>query len=413
MTASVSGQIRHQPGGYRFVIAGLILAAHLCLGLNLFAVSPILPLIIEDYAISHRAASLLVAMTLLVAAVFGLPSGLLATRLGLKATFTLAWLSIGMLALSSFAPNYPALLTLRLLSGFGGALVLTATGPLLVSWFHPREVVLMNGLNTALLSLGIAVSVAGAAPLAGAIGWENALTAFGSLGVLGTIAWVVLGRDSRGASPLERIALRQAPRVLNQRPIILLMLADAGVLVQYTAMTAWLPTFFFESRNMSLSQAGFVSGLLPFVGVFGVLLGGTLPLRFPSPRLFLVVPGVMVVLGGLGTFLFENTIATYAGLALLGLGSWLYVPTLLSMSMSLVDRDPAKVAVVWGAIITFSGLAMFASPILVGFIRDISNSFYPGFWVSWIAAWMLLISGLLIPAGPVGSQIQAEKVSEP
>ena len=251
------------------------------------------------------------------------------------------------------------------------------------------------------------------APLAEAIGWKTALTAFGCLGVVGAVAWIAFGRDSPGASPLERISLRQVPGILNRRPIILLLMADAGVLVQYTALTAWLPTFFFESRNMSLSQAGLVSGLLPFVGVFGVLLGGTLPLRFPSPRLFLLVPGVMVILGGLGSFLLENTLATYAGLALLGLGSWLYVPTLLSLSMSLVDRDPAKVAVVWGSLITFSGFAMFASPILVGVLRDASDSFYPGFLISWLAAWMLLVSGLLISVGPVGSRRQAEGVKSP
>ena len=400
------GESRHQPDAYRYVIAGLILSAHLCLGLNLFAVSPVLPLIIQDYSISSTAASLLVAVTLLVAAAVGLPGGLITIRLGMKISLALAWLSMGILALSVFAPNYPTLLLLRLLSGFGGALVLTATGPLLVAWFRPTEVVLMNGLNTAVLSLGVAISVGGVAPLAELIGWKTALTVFGGLGVVGGVAWLALGRDSPGASPLERISLKQVPGILNRRPIILLLMADAGVLVQYTALTAWLPTFFFESRNMSLSQAGLVSGLLPFVGVFGVLLGGVLPLRFPSPRLFLLVPGVMVILGGLGSFLLENTLATYAGLALLGLGSWLYVPTLLSLSMSLVDRDPAKVAVVWGSLITFSGFAMFASPILVGFSRDASDSFYPGFLISWMAAWMLLVSGLLISVGPAGNRRQ-------
>ena len=36
---------------YRFVIAGLLLLANLVLGLNLFAASPIVPLIIEDYGV--------------------------------------------------------------------------------------------------------------------------------------------------------------------------------------------------------------------------------------------------------------------------------------------------------------------------------------------------------------------------
>ena len=43
---------------YRFVIAGLLLLANLVLGLNLFAASPIVPLIIEDYGVSRAAAGL-------------------------------------------------------------------------------------------------------------------------------------------------------------------------------------------------------------------------------------------------------------------------------------------------------------------------------------------------------------------
>ena len=55
---------------YRLVIAGLLLLANLALGLSLFAASPILPLIIEDYGISRASAGLLVTLALLIAAVF-------------------------------------------------------------------------------------------------------------------------------------------------------------------------------------------------------------------------------------------------------------------------------------------------------------------------------------------------------
>ena len=65
---------------YRFVIAALLLAGHLSVGLNVFTVSPILPLVIDEYQISRAAASLLVALPLLVAAALGLPSGMLIAR---------------------------------------------------------------------------------------------------------------------------------------------------------------------------------------------------------------------------------------------------------------------------------------------------------------------------------------------
>ena len=155
---------------YRIVIAGLILAAHLAVGLNMLPVSPLLPLIIEDLSINRATAGLLVAMPMLVAALFGLPGGLITIRLGIRQTFGASWVAMGLLALSPLAPNFSTLLTLRLLFGLGAAMMFTASGPLLLQWFRPKEVLIMNGVNTAILSLGIFLSLATAVPIAEALG---------------------------------------------------------------------------------------------------------------------------------------------------------------------------------------------------------------------------------------------------
>ena len=391
-----------QDSRYRFLIASLILAAHFCVGLNVFAVPPVLLLVIEDLEISRTVASLLVALPLLISAAFGLPGSVVVMGLGLRRAFILGWAAMGLLALSFVAPGFWPLLALRLVYGLGTALILTAAGPLLMEWFKPKEVTIMNGLDMAVLSLGIALSVGVAAPLAGPVGWQAMLGIFGAVGLLGTVAWTVLGRspgvevDRAGA-----VTIREIARVLKNWPILLLLIADAGVLVQYTALTSWLPSFFVEVRGMSLSQAGFATGLLPFVGVLGVLLGGLLPLRIESQRFFLVAPGAMIVLGGLGSFGAGNVPAIYISLGLVGLGSWLYVPTLLSMSMQIVGRVPGRVAIVWGSLITFSGMGMFISPIAVGFLRDAFGSFYPGLLLCSLGAWALLLAGILMPKNAV------------
>lgn len=394
---------------YRLVIAGLILAAHLAVGLNVFAVSPILLLIIDDLSINSTTASLLVALPLLVAALFGLPGGLITMRLGLKRTFAAAWVAIGLLALSPLATNFASLLTLRLIYGLGIAMVLTATGPLLMQWFRPKEILIMNGLTTAVLSLGIALALATAVPLAEALEWESALGVFGTAGILGTLAWVWLGRaPPREGNLSAAVPVRGIFLVLRSRGILLLLAADAGVLIQYTALSAWLPTFYYEVREMSLARAGYITGLLPLVGVFAVLAGALLPLRFGPPRVFLIVPGIMVVLGGLGAFSLDNTPAIYVSMILVGIGSWLYVPTLLSWSMQLAGMVPGNVAIVWGSFITVSGIGMFISTVVVGILRDASGAFTIGFLICSVAGWSLLLAGIFIPGGVYHSQGQPE-----
>lgn len=394
---------------YRIVIAGLILAAHFVVGLNMLAVSPILPLIKEDLSINSATAGLLVAMPMLIAALFGLPGGLITMRLGLRQTFIASWAAMALLALSPVAPNFATQLTLRLLFGLGAAMMFTASGPLLLQWFRPKEVLVMNGLNTAILSLGIFLSLATAVPLAEALEWQGALGVFGAAGVLGGLAWVLLGRSpARDDHLAAAVPLRGIYGVLRNRAILLLLAADAGVLVQYTALSSWLPTFYSEERNMSLARASFITSLLPLVGVFAVIAGALLPLRFDAPKVFLIVPGIMIIAGGLGSFTLGGTPAIYASVILVGIGSWLYVPTLLSWTMELAGMVPGNVAIVWGTLITGSGLGMFISPILVGFLRDVSGTFTLGFFICSATAWSLLLAGLLIPRSVSFSQRQSE-----
>ena len=404
VSESASPAEAFQPRRYRFLIAGLVMAAHFSVGLNLFTISPLLGDVIRDYEINRGAAGLLIALALLIAAGFGLPGGVVITRLGLTRSYTLGWWLIGLSALSFLAPNYPSLLALRLFFGLGFALVLIATGPLLLQWFRPKEVLVMNGLNTAVLSLGIALSIFTAAPLAGVIGWQNSLSVFGGMGLFGAVAWTVFGKvPAETIRKSGSMPVRDILRLIRNRQIVLLLLADAGVLVQYTALTAWLPAFYTEVRGMSPTMAGFVTGLLPFIGVFAVLLGGFLPLRFGTPRSYFIWPGVLVAIGGPGSFLLGSPAGIYLALVLVGIGSWLYVPTLLSRAMELAGRDPERVAVVWGSLITFSGLGMFIAPIMVGTLRDLTGAYLPGFLISSLAGLTLLIAGVGMPRSGIQS----------
>ena len=385
-------------GRYRLVMAILVLAGHLSVGLNIFAVSPLLTLAIDDYDINRATAGLLVAMPLLVAAAFGLPSGILIARIGLRRSFMIGWAAIALISLSGFAPNFITLLLLRSAIGVGFAFLLTGTGPLLMQWFRPKEVTVMNALTTAFLSLGIALSVATATPLSEIIDWQMTLTIFALPGIVGLVAWIVLGRAT-GGTPMNSgdISLREVGLVLRNRAVVLLLVADAGILVQYSAFAGWLPTFYNEDRGISLYQAGFITGILPFVGVFAVLAGGAIALRVTSARTLFISSGVLAVAGGLGAFLLPSPAWIYPAVVILGIGSWLYVPTLLTLPMQMAGMTPEKVAVVWGSLLTFSGFAMFVAPILVGVLRDVTGSFFPGLAICAAASWALLIAGLLLP----------------
>ena len=378
-------------------MAAMTLAAYLTSGLNLFGISPLLPLAIEEYGISRFEAGLLISMPMLMGAILGIPGGMLAARIGIKRSFMISWVCMGLLALSALTPNYYVLLLLRLLYGVGLSMSVAASGPLVMQWFRSREVLAINAANTAILSLGVAASVAAAVPLSEILGWKTSLTVLAGMGVLGAVIWPLAPADLKsGAGSQQPISVRDVVGVLRGRVVALLLIGDVGAIAQYTALTGWLPTFFNEIRDIALDEAGFITSILPFIGVFAVFVGGALPIRF-SFRAILVFSGILVTVGGFGSFLSPGLTAIYVFVVVLGVGSWIYVPSLLTIPMRLPGATPQQVAVVWGSIMTFAGLGMFLWPLVVGALRDTTGSFLPGFIFCAVGSSSLLICSVFLP----------------
>ena len=401
MAVTLSKRAGSQPAGnsrYRFLIGALILAAHAAIGLSFFNVTPLLPLVIEDYEISRASASLLIALPTIIKALVGLPGSLIANRFGLNRTFTLSWFMLGMLALSPLAQDFNSMILLRLLYGLGSGLVMTSSAALIMQWFEPREVPIMNTLLLIVVVSGTAVSITLAVPMSRVMSWEAVLGVFGAVGLAGAIAWSLLGKTkAEAADAREVFDLREMWRVFKNRTIFLLVVGDALVFINYAAITSWLPTFLYEFRGLSLEDAGSVTGLLPSVGMLSVIIGGYLTVKLRVTQPFFIVPGIFAGLGSFGAFLLTDAPSIQVAVLLLGIGTWVYQPILLTLPMQLPWMTPRKITVVWGASLTIAGFGMFLSPIIVGASRDLLGSFVPGFTVWALLAWSLVLTGIFLP----------------
>ena len=133
-----------QDSPYRFVVAGLVLLLKASFGLSFFVVGPVAPHIIDEYDISYSEAGLLTGLTLL-ATTLALPGSMLVGRVPLKTLIAVGWLLCAAPALTLLAFDYPVLLATRIMFGASIAILLPALGPLLMYWFRPRELPLVNG----------------------------------------------------------------------------------------------------------------------------------------------------------------------------------------------------------------------------------------------------------------------------
>ena len=376
-------------------IAILVIFGHLAVGLNIFSVSPILLKIINDLDISHGSAGLLISLPPLVAALFGIPGGLVAVKLGQFRGFALGLILMGAASLSFILPDFIPLLILRLLYGVGAALILTVVGPILIQWFNSKQLLIINSLNAAMMTIGIGISVSLGAKISEYISWPVSLSILGVVPLLTLLIWIWKGNSQGVSDPDQRLPRpSEIISLIWRKSVLLLLAADAGVMFQYTALSGWLPTVYTQDHGMNVQTAGLSASFLPLAGIIGVFLGGFLPLRIGSARIYLVIAGILVTIGGPATYLFENHWLIWISLTIVGIGSWLYLPTLLSETMRAALFIKKDVAIVWGALLTFTGAGMFISPVLVGYVHDISGSFVTGLIICSIPASLLLIAGL-------------------
>ena len=193
--------------------------------------------------------------------------------------------------------------------------------------------------------------------------------------------------------------------VLRNRSVLLLGVADAAVFGLYVALVGWLPTFYNETRGMSLTEGGLITSILPLMGIVAVLFGGFIHTRMGSKRLLLIVPGAMVGFAGMGSFLIDSTAVIYLSVVILGLSAHVYLPTLLAIPMELPGMTDRRVTIAWGWIMTASGTGAFIAPLVVGAMRDSLDSFVPGFLLFAVLAWFMVVAGFILPeAGPEGSR---------
>ena len=362
-----------------------------------------MPLIIDEYQVSRGAASFLMSGVLITQALFVIPGGLLVAKAPLRLVFAVGCVVAAAMVLTFLADHFMVLLSLRLVHALAFVLIMPATAPILMRWFSVRELPLMNSLHMTFFILGIGIGTFASGPMSSAIGWQATLMLFGAAMLVVGAVWVAFGRVPPPAAEgkVRRVSIREMARSVRSKTILLLGLADGAAFAQNLALTTWLPTYYNEVFGMSLTKAGSIVGLISIVGVVASLTGGFLSARLGVRKPFLVIPGAVVGLAGMGCFLFQNEVVIYAAIIALGIASFIYLPVLMTIPMEMKGISEGQVAVAWATMFAVASGIAIIGPMSVGFMTDWLGSFVPGFMLWAVLSWGLLVVGLMVPeTGP-------------
>ncbi len=397
---------------YRFIIAALVLPVRFCMGTIWAAAGPLLPLMMAEFGVSRGTVGWFVSVSPILMTVFCVPSGLVASRIGIKKAFAIGAFLQAMGIFAPFCSSFPLILLTRMFFGIGTAMTMPLIGGIIAQWFSRREVPMVNGLSQASTNLGNAFAFLATIALTQVLSWRGTIALYSGLALVFAFLWSFFGRESQPIItdvPVGYAAKTGSPEppqlstwgVLRQRATLLLALSLMGAFCLFTALSSWLPTYYHEVFKMSLADASSVAAILTLVGIPACIAGGILPMRLGLRKPMIVASGCVVSLAALGCFMFNNPVIIYTALTIYGIFGVIYTPAVFTIAMELPGMTPQTGSLVLAVALGAGNIGSFIGPLIVGYMADLTGSYLPGFLICCALSSSLLIGGLLLPeTGP-------------
>jgi MFS family permease len=382
---------------YKWEILVLLWVAYLLNQADRQVFNVVLPLIREDLGLTDVAVGS-------IATIFNLAYALLVPVAGYAGDiFSRKWIvTISILfwsvatMLTGLSNGILLLIFTRSLATGGGEAFFGPANYSLLAQYHDKTRAFAMSIHQTAYYIGIILSGYVAGIIGEAWGWRSTFYVFGAVGVVHGIVMAVRLKDKKEIAETnedvsetgemsgfakkevktEKIRFREGFKVVFGTPTALtLTLCFSGLIFVLTGYLTWMPTYLYETFQMSLPAAGFHSmfytHLFAFIGIIlaGKLsdgLGGKNPARrmmMQGMGLLIAVPFI-VMMGNSSTLIF-----IYTGFAGFGFARAFFDANTYTV---LYDVIPAKYHSSASGIMIMTGFAVGAfAPVALGYIKSV------------------------------------------
>src|SRR6266481_2607658 len=326
-------------------------------------------------------------------AVFEIPTGSLADRLGPRRVLTriVLWWS-AFTSLTGAASNYWALLAIRFSFGAGEAGAFPNFTACISRWFPGIERAQALGLVIMASQLGGALSPLLVVPIQARYGWRTSFYLFGVFGVLWAVAWYGWYRDA--PSQMRKVSQRELDEIgatpfpahealpwnvaLRSKNLWSVMLMAFSYYYAGSFFFSWFQTFLVKARGFSEKQL--LLSTLPFLfGACGNASGGfasdALVARFGlkwGRRTIGLIGAGGGALALVAAIVTANPFSTLVFLSFTYFGVTLIQPTAFVVCIDIAPRYAGAVA---GAMNTAAQAGAFVSSLVFGYLVKLTGSY--------------------------------------
>jgi len=312
------------------VIAGVLVAALSMRG-PIVAPTPVLRDIEGDFGIGSATAGLLTTAPVLMFALLTPLAALVIRRAGAELALMLSLSGVLVGTLIRAIPGFGWMLAGMLVIGAAVTVGNVVIPVIIRRDVPPAHVGVITAAYVATLNAGSLITSLLTAPLAALIGWPGALLAWSVLTVAGILLWGAhlrrdrlsggepgdrySGDERRSADgavpprdldpetltgPLPVVARGRSERAMIRRPVTwLLLIAFAGQVTIYYALSTWLPTLTADELGLDAAAAGALASLFQGAGIVGAFVVPLLARFTPAivPTLTICVSWLILTVG--------------------------------------------------------------------------------------------------------------------
>jgi MFS family permease len=332
--------------------------------------------------------------------VFQVIGGWVGDRFGSRMTlFVCGLIWAAATAMTGLAGSLVTLFLVRMLLGFGEGATFPAATRAMQFWTAPGKRGFAQGITHSFARLGNAITPPLVALLMAAITWRGSFVVLGAISLVWVVAWVWYFRDDPREhsgvtsdelailpprATTQRPAIPWGPLVRRMWPVTLTYFCYGWCLWLYLN---WLPLFFKNNYSLDIKNSAlFASGVF-FAGVVGDTLGGLL-----SDGLFKRTGNVrlarlsVTVLGFVGAFACLLPIFWTHDMTLVALclsGGFFFAELVIGPMWAIpMDIAPKYSGTASGLMNTGSALAAIVSPLVAGYVIDVTQNWYLPFLMS-------------------------------
>ncbi len=388
------------------VALSIVVAALVSFACNLdkFIYPPIIPLVVKDLHLSFAQAGFLMGIVGIIGIFLAIPGGIIVSRIGIR-TSGLAGLlitAVGSLIIVT-AANYGFMVVGRGIAGFSERLV-QIVGLTVIGVFIPRE---RNAFAQAVLSAMIPISVAISGSTMGFLGtlygWRIVFVVSIIVQVIVAMLFYILflhveERDRKAPPVAAGTGLSEKPGLIWRNGEVWKLTAIWACYQGSTfVMATWLPTFLKEMLKVNVGIAGLMASFAWWVAVIGSITIGWLSDASGRRKIWII--GSLLAMVVCSFILPQVSTASPILVLVVLCGFFGAMPPAPLMAMvPEVVKDKRQMPQAFGIMSAGLSLALFATPTLAGWLRDISGTF---------TSTLYLMVGLSIAASAVALTLKS------